>query len=405
MNFDLVYSYPCINCNFEEFINVYGEDKKVQLKNGEELVFFQKLQCCYKCGLIRQEDNESYSNTNLQKYYSQTFRTPIQLNAINNDEKRILNAQKRLSFIQELKLSQTKHLLEIGLGDGVFLSKAHQKFKCSGIDPSLGYDYVKDYLRKLDIVIYDLSLEEFKSNKKFDIICCFLVLEHIKEPHQFLQKIKGLLNDDGVIIIEVPDLETYNSSYSDSLLTHEHVYHYNIDTLNYLMFNNGLELIAYNNKNVSYGFSLIAAYKLNNQPVFSSTKSSFPILFEFQSFLKKHHNYIPKMSKIVADILLESKKQNKKVGVFGIGYLFNRFVETSNNSHHFDYLFDETDQKIGKEISDVKIEPLLHLINKKDIGYIIIFSEMFFREMCDKINHYYKEHQFEIIDIHNKVLK
>lgn len=404
MSFNLVYSYPCINCNFNEFINVYKEDKKVQLKNGEKLNFMQQLQCCFNCGLIRQEDNKSYSNANLQKYYAQTFRTPVQLNTINEHDKRILNAQKRLSFIQELNLSHSKQLLEIGLGDGVFLSRAHQKYECSGIDPSLGYDYVKNYLRKLDIVIYDVSLEEFKSEKKFDIICCFLVLEHIKEPYQFIQNIKKLLNEDGVIIIEVPDVDTYSSSNSDSLLTHEHVYHYNIDTLNYLMFNIGLELIAYDNKNVSYGFSLIAAYKINNQPVFSSTKSSFPILFEFQSFLKKQNNYISKMSKIVADILLESKNQNKKVGVFGIGYLFNRFVETTNNCHHFDYLFDETDQKIGIEISGVKIEPLLQLINKKDIGYIIIFSEMFFQEMSDKIDYCCKDHQIEIIDIHNKVL-
>jgi len=405
MNFNLVYSYPCINCNFEEFINVYSEEKKVHLKNGEELVFFQKLQCCYKCGLIRQEDNESYSNTNLQKYYSQTFRTPVQLNTINNNDRRIYNAQKRLSFIQELKLSRTKHLLEIGLGDGVFLSKAHQKFKCSGIDPSLGYDYVKDYLRKLDVVIYDLSLEEFTSNKKFDIICCFLVLEHIKEPHQFLQKIKELLNDDGVIIIEVPDLETYSSSYSDSLLTHEHVYHYSIETLNYLMFNNGLELIKFDNKNVSYGFSLIAAYRKNLKADFSMTKSSFQILFDFQFFLKKHNNYFPKMSKIVANILMESKNQNKKVGVFGVGYLFNRFVEASYDFFHFDYLFDETKEKIGIEISGIKVESLAQLKTKTDIGYILIFSEMFFQEMSAKIKFSFKGPKLEIIDVHYMAVK
>ena len=404
MSFNLVYSYPCINCNFNGFINVYKFDKKVRLKNGEDLNFLQHLQCCFNCGLIRQEDNKSYSDYNLQKYYAQTFRTPVQLNIIDEQDKRIINAKKRLEFIQKLNLNHAKHLLEIGLGDGVFLSVANQKFKCSGIDPSLGYDYVKNYLRKLDVIIYDLSLEEFKSDKKFDIICCFLVLEHIKEPNQFIQNMKNFLNEDGVIIIEVPDIDTYSSSNSDSLLTHEHLYHYNIDTLNYLMCNNGLELIAYDNKNVSYGFSLIAAYKINNQLILSSKSSSFPILFEFQSFLIKHNNYIKEMSKIVTSILFESKKQNKKVGVFGIGYLFNRFIESINFSYNFDYLFDETDQKIGNEIFGVKIEPLFQISTKKDIGYIIIFSEMFFQEMSSKIEHFCKNQKLEIIDIHTRVL-
>jgi NADH/NAD ratio-sensing transcriptional regulator Rex len=111
------------------------------------------------------------------------------------------------------------------------------------------------------------------------------------------------------------------------------------------------------------------------------------------------------MSKIVANILMESKNQNKKVGVFGVGYLFNRFVEASYNFFHFDYLFDETKEKIGIEISGIKVESLAQLKTKTDIGYILIFSEMFFQEMSAKIKFSFKGPKLEIIDVHYMAVK
>ena len=93
------------------------------------------------------------------------------------------------------------------------------------------------------------------------------------------------------------------------------------------------------------------------------------------------------------------------MGVFGVGYLFNRVVESSNISFHFDYLFDETEQKIGTEISGIRVESLSQLKTKTDIGCILIFSEMFFQEMSAKIKFSFKGPKLEIIDVHYMAVK
>ena len=43
--------------------------------------------------------------------------------------------------------------------------------------------------------------------QKFDIICLFHVLEHIINFKEFLYKIKSLLHEDSLLVIEVPSIE------------------------------------------------------------------------------------------------------------------------------------------------------------------------------------------------------
>jgi 2-polyprenyl-3-methyl-5-hydroxy-6-metoxy-1,4-benzoquinol methylase len=51
------------------------------------------------------------------------------------------------------------------------------------------------------------SIEQIKSNEKFDLIILSHVLEHLLNPSVFLKKIKSILSDNGILYIEVPSLE------------------------------------------------------------------------------------------------------------------------------------------------------------------------------------------------------
>lgn len=39
----------------------------------------------------------------------------------------------------------------------------------------------------------------------FDVICCFHTIEHLKEPAQFLQEVRKLLSDSGLLLISTPN--------------------------------------------------------------------------------------------------------------------------------------------------------------------------------------------------------
>ena len=48
------------------------------------------------------------------------------------------------------------------------------------------------------------TFSDVKDNKKFDVILCLRVLEHVNKPKELLQAFKKHLNDDGIIFLQVP---------------------------------------------------------------------------------------------------------------------------------------------------------------------------------------------------------
>lgn len=56
-------------------------------------------------------------------------------------------------------------------------------------------------LRKKGIEVYNGTLEEFKTDKKFDLVLTTEVIEHVEDPKLFLQKAYGLLKTDGELLV------------------------------------------------------------------------------------------------------------------------------------------------------------------------------------------------------------
>lgn len=151
----------------------------------------------------------------------------------------ILNwAQKK--FFEE-KITY-KRLLEIGIGNGVFLNKAKEKgYEVYGID--LVQENIKFAKEKFGLEnIFCTSLNEFKkeTNLKFDIIVFFDVLEHIKEPITFIQDIKELLKERGIIILSVPNRERFIDTLEKDFPPN-HLTRWNRTSLKFLLENEGFE--------------------------------------------------------------------------------------------------------------------------------------------------------------------
>ena len=103
-------------------------------------------------------------------------------------------------------------MLEIGCGTGLFLAFLED----AGVTDFVGIDsdpkvleYMHDTLRKnIQIVEIFEYLSTVKGARKFDRVVLIDVLEHFSpgEAVSLLQKLKPLLNEDGGIIVRVPNL-------------------------------------------------------------------------------------------------------------------------------------------------------------------------------------------------------
>lgn len=101
--------------------------------------------------------------------------------------KKIIN----LLRLWELKTIIRKNnfsLLDLGCGDGSFVELCIKKsINALGVDKKLG-----------------APIENLRLNRKFDVITMFHVLEHVKNPTVVLKKVKSLLENNGLFIIELP---------------------------------------------------------------------------------------------------------------------------------------------------------------------------------------------------------
>lgn len=94
-------------------------------------------------------------------------------------------------------------VLEVGASTGAFLEICSETCQCVCVEPDSAN---REFASQFSISAYDY-LEIVDGSEKFDIICLFHVFEHIRKPLSFLDRCFELLNENGLIIIEVPHME------------------------------------------------------------------------------------------------------------------------------------------------------------------------------------------------------
>ena len=137
---------------------------------------------------------------------------------------------RRVQFLENLVNGKT--ILDIGTGNGNFLSEIAKIAKLVvGIEPE---KRLRESFEERNLKVFE-SLEEIET--KFEIVTMFHVLEHVADPIKFLKSAKNKINKDGLLVIEVPNLDDallkiYNSNaFSNFTFWDNHLYTYNSKTL------------------------------------------------------------------------------------------------------------------------------------------------------------------------------
>ena len=104
------------------------------------------------------------------------------------------------------------NVLDLGCGNGATLGWIKDLKVCN---KTYGIDIVQpgpDTHKNIDQYL-NKDLEEcdyFFENTKFDLILILDVLEHLVDPDNFIKKVRNSLNDDGIIILCIPNIRHYS---------------------------------------------------------------------------------------------------------------------------------------------------------------------------------------------------
>lgn len=108
-------------------------------------------------------------------------------------------------IIKEL-LPAPKTIIDVGCGIGAALETMRVHFpnaELFGLDPSEEAVALAK-ARVPDGEFYAEFLEDLKSKKKYDVVVCLGVAEHVEALPEFLTALKTLVKKDGILYFEVP---------------------------------------------------------------------------------------------------------------------------------------------------------------------------------------------------------
>lgn len=107
-------------------------------------------------------------------------------------------------------LKENMEVLEIGCGQGGFLTGAMARRKLAMTGLELNEFAVKECCAKgLHVIAEDIKTHSLGNKNKYDVVCAFQVLEHAYDVKLFLQSAVESLKPGGLLIISVPNDESF----------------------------------------------------------------------------------------------------------------------------------------------------------------------------------------------------
>ena len=367
----------CNSLNRELMYHQNFHNNEITIMKSYDVFFCKKCGFTYAGNLPKQQF--------FDKYYAELSKYEFNYKNGVANKQYIEYYSKVFNFIDPHITSRNIKILDIGCSTGGLLSVFKQRgFKeITGIDPSESCAASAKYHYDLDVIATDIL--KFKVPYKFDLFILSAVLEHLVEFDVILPKINKMLNDDGLLFIEVPDVERFHEfidqSASFQQFSTEHINYFSRKSLNNLMLKYGFDSIAINQDQNKIN-------AITDPDIFSLLKKTPTSSFvEYENISnKKLYQYIDVSAK--NDIKLKKKLEDKlknisKIIVWGAGTLTLRLLDTVIDSSKILFFVDSNERYHGKKVNGLEIKSPLEISNYNEP--ILISSYSYQEEIINQI--------------------
>ncbi len=258
---------PCAVCN--------GEHYREQLSFSDAHGHYA-IAACSQCGF--QFLNPRPTESTIGIYYSAAHYMPFFSSEDRADLFHRAYAVVRKFSVRWKRKRIENHkskgsVLDLGSGTGEFLHemKAHG-WEAAGLEPS---QEASEFARAhLDVNVHTGSLNEegFKPfTRLYDVITMWHVLEHVHHPKPALEQIKRLLKEDGLLVIAVPNISSYDARvYGErwvALDVPRHLFHFTPSSLSLMLKDTGLEIFKKHQMPLDTVFNCLMSEKNNARNV------------------------------------------------------------------------------------------------------------------------------------------
>ena len=183
---------------------------------------------CVNCGLVWSDPRPH----NVRQFYQEQYRLAYKRVTVPKPRHVVRAGMVALSRLEKIRslLHGRMRVLDVGSGGGEFAYLlALLGHDVQGVEPNVGYATYSTEQYGLNVAVGFIG-DVLLPDARFDLITVWHVLEHTEDPGAVLRKLHSALRPDGVLVVEVPNVEATcqspNNTFHDA-----HLYSFNPATL------------------------------------------------------------------------------------------------------------------------------------------------------------------------------
>ncbi|MFK7768411.1 MAG: class I SAM-dependent methyltransferase, partial [Mariniblastus sp.] len=204
--------------------------------------------------------------TELEDYYDNSFVDGMYQDFAAADEMKQMTARQRLKEIcKSVPVEGT--WLDVGCANGVFVENAiEQGVDAEGVELS---QHAVNLGRDKGLPLYIGTVDDIPGDRKYDCITAFDVLEHVLDPNEFLEGIRGRLNEGGHVVLTVPNaggiVRRLMGKRWYFYIPEEHLHYFNRKNLSALLEKHGFSVdgVGATYKPMTYDYALTQFQEFN----------------------------------------------------------------------------------------------------------------------------------------------
>ncbi len=204
-------------------------------------------------------------------------------------------------LLSNVTLSLEGSLLDYGCGNGGFLRAFQRSVSGWNLYGCEWNDKHHEQLSAIPGFVKLYSSPDMVIREAYDVVSLIHCLEHLPQPCDMLSRLRRLVKEDGLLLIQVPDC----SINPFLLLLADHCSHFSVETLSALIRAAGFEILVATNQWVPKEITIVARPTAKPYPFTS-------VGFEHAQLLEHHLAWL---SEVSAQARKESEE--KKLGIFG----------------------------------------------------------------------------------------
>ena len=289
---------PCIICNSSNVIKWTSASDKEYFTSEETYTYYQCQECV--CLYINPVPKNKLSQIYPNNYYSYDKKDSKNFS---QRGKEILDTIQFRSLFKKMPKKNKYYVLDVGGGTGWMLDIAIRSTNLSIDSQIVDIDKKAGDVAKLKGHKYFCgTIDEFNSQKKFDLILLLNLIEHVDNPQALLSKLEFLLSPNGIILLKTPnfdslDAKLFKESYWGGLHCPRHWVLFSRSSLDKLVKNSKLtiEKFDYTQGAPFWSWSFlnflnergVINHNKNNPLIYSRLNPIFEIVFSLFDYARK----------------------------------------------------------------------------------------------------------------------